>query len=209
MKVLLINGSPHKNGCTFTALTEIAKTFEEQNVETEILHIGNKPIRGCQGCGQCKKNNNCRCIFNDDIINEWISKAETADGIIVGSPVYYSGANGTLTAILDRMFFAGGAAMAFKPAASIASARRAGTTATIQRLNQYFTINCMPLVSSTYWPMVHGNKSEDVLQDAEGLQTARNLAVNMAWMIKCIEAGKEKGIEIPTPIRGSFTNFIR
>ena len=209
MKVLLINGSPHKEGCTYTALSEIAKTLAEEGVDSEIAWIGRDMIRGCQACVTCKTKGNGRCVFDDDVVNSLIEKAAAADGLIVGSPVYYSGSNGALNAILDRMFYAGGGALAFKPAAAIASARRAGTTATIERLNQYFAISNMPIVSSTYWNMVHGNAPEEVLQDAEGLQTMRNLARNMAWMLRCIEAGKAAGCKAPVPERGNKTNFIR
>lgn len=209
MKVLLINGSPHKEGCTYTALSEIAKTLAEEGVDSEIAWIGRDMIRGCQACVTCKTKGNGRCVFDDDVVNSLIEKAAAADGLIVGSPVYYSGSNGALNAILDRMFYAGGGALAFKPAAAIASARRAGTTATIERLNQYFAISNMPIVSSTYWNMVHGNAPEEVLQDAEGLQTMRNLARNMAWMLRCIEAGKAAGFKAPVPERGNKTNFIR
>ena len=209
MKVLLINGSPHKEGCTFTALSEIAKTLAEEGVESEIAWIGKEGIHGCQACGACKKSGKGRCVIDDDVVNRLIAMAEEADGFVFGSPVYYSGPNGSLNAIMDRMFYAGGSKMAFKPAAAVASARRAGTTATIERLNQYFTINCMPVVSSTYWNMIHGNKAEEAAQDAEGLQTMRNLGRNMAWMLKCIEAGKEAGIATPVPERTYHTNFIR
>ena len=209
MKILLVNGSPHKEGCTYTALSEIAKTLAEEGIDSEIAWIGRDMIRGCQACATCKTKGNGRCAFDDDVVNSLIEKAADANGLIVGSPVYYSGPNGTLNAILDRMFYAGGGALAFKPAAAIASARRAGTTATIERLNQYFAISNMPIVSSTYWNMVHGNAPEEVLQDAEGLQTMRNLARNMAWMLRCIEAGKAAGCKAPVPERGSKTNFIR
>ena len=207
MKVLLINGSSHKSGCTYTALAEIEKELNKEGIYTEIFQIGNKPIRGCIGCGRC---NNNRCIFNDDIVNEALEKCEDIDGIIVGSPVYYASANGALTSLLDRMFYAGGKLLKYKPAAAIASARRAGTTATVDQLNKYFTISCMPIVSSQYWNMVHGNTPEEVMQDLEGLQIMRTLGRNMAWMLKCIEAGKEKGVNIPNPEEPRLrTNFIR
>lgn len=206
MKVLLINGSPNKNGCTYTALAEIEKELNKENIETEIFHIGTNPIRGCIGCGKC---NNNRCIFNDDIVNEALEKCENIDGFIVGSPVYYASANGALISLLDRMFYAGGRLLKYKPAAAIASARRAGTTATIDQLNKYFTISNMPIVSSQYWNMVHGNTPDEVKQDLEGLQIMRVLGSNMAWLLKCIEAGKEKGINIPNQEPRVRTNFIR
>lgn len=206
MKVLLINGSPNKNGCTYTALAEIEKELNKENIETEIFHIGNKPIRGCIACGKC---NNNRCIFNDDIVNEALEKCENIDGFIVGSPVYYASANGAVVSLLDRMFYAGGSLLKYKPAVAIASARRAGTTATLDVLNKYFSISCMPIVSSQYWNMVHGNTPDEVKQDLEGLQIMRTLGKNMAWMLKCIEAGKEKGITIPSSEPRQRTNFIR
>lgn len=206
MKVLLINGSPNKNGCTYTALAEIEKELNKENIETEIFHIGKKPIRGCTACGKCSGN---RCIFNDDIVNEALEKCEKIDGFIVGSPVYYASANGAVVSLLDRMFYAGSSLLKYKPAAAIASARRAGTTATLDILNKYFTISCMPIVSSQYWNMVHGNTSEEVIKDLEGMQIMRTLGKNMAWMLKCIEAGKEKGINIPKQEERQRTNFIR
>ena len=207
MKVLLLNGSPHPHGCTFTALSEVAKTLEENGVETEILQIGAKPVRGCIACGGCAGKG--RCAFGDDIVNTLIEKMEQADGFIVGSPVYYASANGAVECILDRAFYAGGKAFVHKPAAAVASARRAGTTATLDELTKYFTISQMPVVSSTYWPMVHGNKPEDVAKDEEGLQVMRNLGRNMAWLLKCIEAGKQAGVQVPEAERQYRTNFIR
>ncbi|HIS77548.1 MAG TPA: flavodoxin family protein [Candidatus Merdivicinus excrementipullorum] len=207
MKVLLLNGSPHPHGCTFTALSEVAKTLEENGVEAEILQIGAKPVRGCIACGGCAGKG--RCAFGDDIVNTLIEKMEQADGFIVGSPVYYASANGAVECILDRAFYAGGKAFVHKPAAAVASARRAGTTATLDELTKYFTISQMPVVSSTYWPMVHGNKPEDVAKDEEGLQVMRNLGRNMAWLLKCIEAGKQAGVQVPEAERQYRTNFIR
>ena len=207
MKVLLLNGSPHPHGCTFTALSEVAKTLEENGVEAEILQIGAKPVRGCIACGGCAGKG--RCAFGDDIVNTLIEKMEQADGFIVGSPVYYASANGAVECILDRAFYAGGKAFVHKPAAAVASARRAGTTATLDELTKYFTISQMPVVSSTYWPMVHGGKAEDVAKDEEGLQIMRNLGRNMAWLLKCIEAGKQAGVQVPEAERQYRTNFIR
>lgn len=206
MKVLLINGSPNKNGCTYTALAEIEKELNNEGIETEIFHIGNKPIRGCIACEKCSEN---RCIFSDDVVNEALARCENIDGLIVGSPVYYASANGAVTSLLDRMFYAGGSLLKYKPAAAIASARRAGTTATVDQLNKYFSISCMPIVSSQYWNMVHGNTPEEVKKDLEGLQIMRTLGKNMAWILKCIEAGRDKGITIPTKEPRQSTNFIR
>ncbi len=206
MKVLLINGSPNKNGCTYTALAEIEKELNKNNIETEIFQIGNKPIRGCTACGKCSGN---RCIFNDDVVNEALEKCENIDGFIVGSPVYYASANGAVVSLLDRMFYAGGSLLKYKPAAAIASARRAGTTTTLDILNKYFTISCMPIVSSQYWNMVHGNNPDEVKQDLEGFQIMRTLGKNMAWLLKCIESGKENGINIPEQEQKQRTNFIR
>ncbi len=207
MKVLLINGSPNKNGCTYTALSEIEKELNKANIETEIFHIGTKPVRGCTACGKCSNN---RCIFDDDIVNTALEKCENIDGFIVGSPVYYASANGAVVSLLDRMFYSGGRLLKYKPAAAIVSARRAGTTAAFDVLNKYFTISSMPVVSSQYWNMVHGSSAEDVKKDLEGLQIMRTLGRNMAWLLKCIEAGKEKGINIPkSEEKREFTNFIR
>lgn len=205
MKVLLINGSPHKEGCTYTALKEVADTLNSQGVDTEILHIGVKPIAGCIDCGHCYKAKHC---VVDDKVNEIIDRADEFDGIVVGSPVYYAAASGQLTAFLDRLFFAGGGKFAGKLGASVVSCRRGGATAAFDRLNKYFTISNMPVVSSQYWNQVHGFTPDDVRKDIEGLQTMRTLAVNMAWLLKCIEAGKEKGIEKPVYEKHIFTNFI-
>ena len=206
MKVLLLNGSPHTEGCTFTALSEIAKALNGEGIETEIIQIGNKEVRGCVACTSCKKNG--KCIY-DDIVNEVAEKAKNADGFIFGSPVYYSGINGTMKSFLDRLFYSGSQYLAYKPGAGIVSARRAGTTATLDQLNKYFTINNMPIVSSQYWNMVHGNTPDEVRQDKEGLQIMRTLGGNMAWLLKSIEAGEKNGIEKPLPEPRERTNFIR
>ena len=206
MKVLLINGSPHEKGCTYTALSEIAGVLNENGIDTEIFQIGSDPIRGCVGCGGCAGKN--RCVFQDQV-NVALDKAAKADGFIFGSPVHYASAGGAITSFLDRMFFAGKENMVYKPGAAVVSCRRAGSTATLDQLNKYFTISSMPLVGSSYWNMVHGNTPEEVLQDKEGLQTMRNLARNMAWLLHCIEAGNKAGISVPQPESGSTTNFIR
>lgn len=205
MKVVIINGSPNEYGCTYTALAEIAKTLGENGVDTEIIHIGKRPIRGCQDCDRCGGDH---CVFNDDVVNLVAQRMRGADGLIVGSPVYYASANGSVISLLDRLYRIGGC-FAHKPAACIASARRAGTTATIDELNKYFLIAQMPVVSSNYWTMVHGNTPEEVLRDEEGMQIMRNLGRNMAWMLQCIEAAKQAGIEPPATEKTYRTNFIR
>lgn len=208
MKVLLINGSPHDKGCTFTALSEIKKTLESENIEAEIFHIGTNPVRGCIGCGGCAKNNG-KCVFNDDVVNEIIEKAKTSDAFVFGSPVHYASPAGALCAVLDRAFYAGSAAFKYKPGAAIVSCRRSGTTAALDCLNKYFTISNMPVVSSCYWNMVHGSKPEDVLKDEEGLQIMRGIGKNMAWLLKCIELGEKNGVSHPQPEEKIRTNFIK
>lgn len=206
MKVLLINGSPHQKGCTYTALAEVAKELETQGVDSEIFWIGSAPVGGCIGCGGCAGKG--ACAFGGPV-NQAIELAKTADAIILGSPVHYASAAGSASGFFDRLFYAGGAALRFKPGAAVASARRAGTTATLDQLNKYFTINNMPLVGSQYWNMVHGSKPGDVLQDAEGLQTLRQLARNMAWLLKSIQAGRAAGLALPAQEERVRTNFIR
>lgn len=208
MKVLLLNGSSHPHGCTDTALREVASALENAGIDAEILFLGNDPVRDCTACGTCAKAPG-KCVFDDDIVNRIIEKAREADGFVFGTPVYYAHPSGRILSILDRVFYAGKSAFVHKPAAAIASARRAGTTASLDVLQKYFTISQMPVVSSTYWTMVHGKEPEDVLKDAEGLQTMRNLASNMAWMLRCIEAGKAMGIQPPQAESGARTNFIR
>lgn len=206
MNVLLINGSPHKNGCTFTALSIVAGQLNEQGIETNILHIGNKPISGCIACGKCAQTG--LCVFDTDPVNKGIDLAKKADGIVVGSPVFYAGPNGALCAFLDRMFYHKNAPYAYKPAAAVVSCRRGGASATFDRLNKYFTISSMPVVSSQYWNAVHGNTPEEVMQDKEGLQIMRTLGRNMAWLLKCIEAAKDT-VPYPQKEKGERTNFIR
>lgn len=209
MKVLLLNGSPHKNGCTYTALSIIAEQLGKNGIDSEIVHIAAKPVRGCNACGTCKKSEKKRCVFLDGGVNEVIDKLEEADALIVGSPVYYASPNGTVLSFLDRMFCAGGSYLASKPAAAVVSARRAGTTAALDALNKYFTINRMPIVSSNYWNMVHGNSPEEVMKDEEGVQIMRVLANQMTWLLKCIKAGKQAGIQVPEAEAKITTNFIR
>ncbi len=205
MKVLMINGSPHKSGTTFRALSEVAKTLNDNGIETEIITVGNKNVHGCMACGSCSKTG--KCVYND-IVNELIEKLTDADGLVVGSPVYYASANGTLISILDRMFY-GRKNFAFKPAAAVAVARRAGTTATLDILNKYFLISKMPVVSSQYWNMVFGSNGEQAEEDKEGLQTMRTLGLNMAWLLKSIEAGKKAGVQTPEIEQVVRTNFVR
>lgn len=206
MKVLMISGSPHKAGSSRLALDEMKKVFEAEGVETELIEVGAGPISGCTACGACKKTGVC---VIDDMVNEAIKKLEAADALVVATPVHYASPSGALLAFLDRMFYAGGSKFAHKPAAALACARRAGTTASVDVVNKYFTISQMPVVSSTYWNGLYGVCPEAAAQDAEGLQTARNLARNMAWLIKCIEAGRAAGFPAPTAERGNVTNFIR
>ena len=206
MKVLLVNGSSHKQGCTYTALSEAAKTLNDEGIETEIFQLGNPEIRDCCGCQACKTTG--KCVF-EDIVNDFIEKAKTADGFIFGTPVYYAHPSGRLLSLLDRAFYAGGYAFAYKPGAAVASARRSGTTASFDVLNKYFTIANMPVVSSNYWNNIHGNAPEQAMQDLEGLQIMRNLGRNMAWILKCIELGKQNGISPNSPEERIYTNFIR
>lgn len=208
MKVLLLNGSPHKNGCTNTALEEVAKTLNSQGIDTEIFYIGTDAIAPCRACGACKKLG--RCVV-DDKVNEFIEKAKEADGFIFGSPVHYASASGIITTFLDRAFYAGSANQVFrmKPGAIVVSARRAGTTATFDQLNKYFTITEMPVISSRYWNMVHGATPDDVLKDEEGMQIMRILGKNMAWYLKSMDAAKKAGILPPEKEEVIKTNFIR
>lgn len=206
MKVLLVNGSPRAKGCTFTALSEIAKTLEEEGIGAEIFQIGAKPVQDCIACGRCREIG--KCVF-DDAASALVEKAKTADGFVFGSPVYYAHPTGQILSALDRAFYSGQRYFRGKPAASIVSARRGGTAASFDVLNKYFGISEMPVVSSSYWNMVYGKTPEEVKQDEEGMQTMRNIAHNMAWLLRCIEAGKEKGICLPDNARAVRTNFIR
>lgn len=206
MKILVVNGSPHANGCTYTALCEVAAALEAEGMETEMIQVGTKPVSGCLGCGACIKTG--KCVI-DDVVNEFIEKAKEANGFVFGSPVHYAGASGAITSFMDRAFYGKAAIYADKPAAAIVSCRRGGATAAFEQLNKYFTISNMPIVSSQYWNMVHGNTPEQVRQDLEGLQTMRTLGKNMAWLLKCIEAGKAAGIAKPEREAKVATNFIR
>ncbi len=207
MKVLLINGSPNRNGCTHTALQTVAAQLQQEGIDTEELHIGNKPIQGCIGCGVCRKKGNS-CVFSDDLVNEAAERLCQADGLVVGTPVYYAGPNGALCAFLDRLFFSHGSAFAFKPAAAVVNCRRGGASAAFDRLNKYFTIAKMPVVSSQYWNSTHGMTPEEMQSDQEGLQTLRTLGRNMAWLLKCIDIAKDK-VPRPTLEQTVRTNFIR
>ena len=203
MKVLIINGSPRPNGCTARALKEVADTLEKEGIETETVTVGNKPVRGCIACGSCGKTG--KCAF-DDIVNELAVKFSEADGLLVGTPVYYAGANGTLLSVLDRLFFSAKFSKTMKVGASVLSSRRAGSTSAMDEINKYFTICGMPIASSTYWNEVHGSAAADVEKDKEGLQTMRNLGTNMAVLIKSIALGKEK-YGLPENVKEEFTSF--
>lgn len=205
MKILLINGSPKANGNTALALEEMRKVFEKEQIETEIIHVGNKDIRGCISCLNCR--NTGKCVF-DDLVNECASKLEACEGIVVGSPVYYASANSTLTAFLDRLFYSTGFDKTMKVGASIAVARRGGCSATFDQLNKYFTISGMPVASSQYWNSVHGGAPGEAAQDEEGMQTMRTLARNMSFLMKSIALGKEK-YGLPEKEEHAWTNFIR
>ena len=205
MKVLLVNGSYHEKGCTYTALAEVAKALNANGVETEIYWLGQSQVSGCKGCWACKKVK--KCVI-DDGVNEFVEKAAEFDGFVFGSPVYYASAAGALVSFMDRVFYSGGKNLAFKPAAAVVSCRRAGASTTFDVINKYFTINNMPIVGSNYWNEIHGNTAEEAAQDAEGLQTMRMLGNNMAWLLKCIALGKEAGIA-PETEKKIWTNFIR
>ena len=205
MKVLLVNGSKHEKGCTYTALAEVAKALNDNGVETEIFQLSDFEVSGCKGCWACKKTK--KCVIEDGV-NEFVEKAKDFDGFVFGSPVYYASASGALISFMDRVFYSGGKNLAYKPACAVVSCRRAGASTTFDVINKYFTINNMPVVGSNYWNEVHGNKAEEVLQDEEGLQTMRILGNNMAWLLKCIQLGKEAGVE-PVKERKVMTNFIR
>lgn len=205
MKVLLVNGSSRANGCTNVALREVERSLQEEGVETEYLFIGNEALPDCIACRRCRELG--RCVF-DDVVNEFVAKARTADGFVFGSPVYYAHPSGRLLTFMDRAFYSGGSAFAFKPAAAVLSARRAGTTASFDVINKYFTICSMPVVSSTYWNHVYGAQPEEVSRDPEGLMTMYNLGKNMAWLLKCLELGRQNGLPHPENEK-VLTNFVR
>ncbi len=204
MKVLLVNGSFHEKGCTYTALCEVEKALNANGIQTEIYQIGNA-TSGCRGCRACKKLG--KCVIGDGV-NEFVEKAANFDGFVFGSPVYYASAAGALVSFMDRAFYSGGRNFAYKPAAAVVSCRRAGASTTFDVINKYFTINNMPVVGSNYWNEIHGNTAEEAAQDEEGLQTMRVLGNNMAWLLKCIELGKLEGLE-PVKEKKVMMNFIR
>ena len=205
MKVLMLNGSPRANGNTAAALAEMAAIFAQEGIDVETVQVGHLPVRGCTGCGGCGKLNKC---IHDDVVNELIARFDEADGLVLGSPVYYASANSTLTAVLDRLFYCTHFPKRMKVGASIAVARRGGCSATFDQLNKYFTISGMPVASSHYWNSVHGTAPGEAEQDAEGIATVRNLAVNMAFLMKSIALGKE-AMGLPEPEKKAYTNFIR
>lgn len=204
MNVLLLNGSPNAHGCTYTALSEVARTLEENGIETEIIHVGNKAIRGCIGCRKCKTAG--KCVFND-LVNEVAPKFAACDGIVIGSPVYFASANGTLVSFVDRLFYSTPGDKTMKVGAAVVSARRGGNSATFDELNKYFTISGMPVAASQYWNMVHGYSADDVRKDKEGMQTMRVLGRNMAFLIKSIALGKEQFGLPEKETERAFTSF--
>ncbi len=206
MKVLLVNGSPHEHGCTYTALSEVAAQLAKNGIDSEIFWLGTEPIKSCMGCGGCAKAGKQRCIFGGDKVEEAKNIMDECDGLVVGSPVHYAGPSGQITSFLGRFFYSGNARMQGKPAAAVVSCRRGGASAAYESLNKYFQMSNMPLVTSQYWNQVHGTCAEEVKKDEEGLQTMRTLADNMAWMLKSI-----KSADIPLPEREPKcrTNFIR
>ena len=206
MKVILVNGSPREKGCTYTALAEVAGALEKQGIETEFFWLGKKPIAGCLDCGVCFKTGKC---FMDDPVNLFLDKSHDADGFIFGSPVHYAAPSGALASFMARTFYGGKHNFRGKPAAGIVSCRRGGSTAAVDQINKFFTISQMPIVSSQYWNMVHGNTPAEVKQDLEGMQIMRTLGNNMAWLLKCIEAGQAAGIRLPELEKPARTNFIR
>lgn len=205
MKVLLVNGSSRPKGCTQVALEAVAEALRQQGVEAEHYFIGNEPLADCIACQSCRKTD--VCVF-DDQVNAFAGMAKEASGFVFGSPVYYAHPSARLMAFMDRVFYSAGRHFAFKPAAGVLSARRAGQVASLDVINKHFTINSMPVVSATYWNMVYGARPEEVAQDPEGLMTMRNLGLNMAWLIKCIQSGKQQGI-LPPANEKIFTNFVR
>lgn len=203
-KILLLNGSPHQHGCTAAALDEMIRVFEEEGLETELIQVGNKAIRGCIACGYCGENG--RCVFNDDLVNQTAPKFEAADGLVVGSPVYFGSPNGTILSFMDRLFYSTSFSKHMKVGAAVVSCRRGGNTASFDVLNKYFTISSMPVASSTYWNQVHGFTAEDVKKDLEGLQTMRNLARSMSFMVRSFADAKDR-YGYPEVQKDMFTSF--
>lgn len=206
MKAILLNGSPRAEGNTAAALMEVGRQLRLEGIDYELIQIGAGPVRDCIGCGQCTGQ---ACVFTGDGVNEFIAKAREADGFVFGTPVYYAHPTGRVLSFLDRAFYSGGDAFAFKPGAAVTVARRAGTTASFDVMNKYFGISQMPVAGSTYWNLVHGRVPGEAALDAEGMRTMRNLARSLAWMMKCFALGREQGIALPDTERGSPTNFIR
>ena len=207
MKVLLLNGSPRANGCTYTGLLEVANELNEKGIETEIVHIGKSAIIGCTACGGCRKIK--RCVFNDDGVNDFLDKVRGADGVVFGTPVYFAGVTGAIKSFMDRAFYANAAGFRGKPGAIIASCRRGGASAALDGLGKYLAYAEMPIVSGRYWNMIHGNTAEEVKEDLEGMENLRFLGRNMAWLMRCIEAGADAGVEMPEFERKVWTNFVR
>ena len=206
MKVLMLNGSVRPSGNTFIALKEIGEQLKKEGIDYEIVNVGNKPLRDCIGCNRCTETG---CVFADDGVNDFVAKARAADGFVFGTPVYYAHPSGRILSFLDRAFYSSSDVFAFKPGAAVAVARRGGTSASFDVLNKYFGISRMPVVGATYWNLVHGAAPGEAAEDAEGLQTMRNLARNMAYLLKCQEAGRQAGVPLPETERGNRTNFIR
>ena len=206
MKVILVNGSPKEKGCTYTALKEVEKELNKNNIQTEIFWLGNKPISGCIGCKNCLKTGKC---FLDDKVNELLEKVPQTDGFVFGTPVHFAASSGMLSSFMDRLFYGRRNLFSNKLGAEVVSSRRGGATAALDEVNKYFSISNMPIVSSQYWNMVHGNTPEEVVKDEEGMQTMRTLGNNMAWLLKCIEAGKMAGVDEPEREEIVSTNFIR
>ena len=206
MKVLLINGGPHKEGCTYTALEEVSNSLQKNSIETEIIWLGNNPIAGCIGCNACLKTGKC---FRGDIVNEFLEKAKNADGFVFGTPVHFASMSGALTSFMDRVFYGRGELFKNKPACGVMSCRRGGASATFDEINKYFAMNNMPIVTSQYWNQVHGSNPDQVREDEEGMQTMRTLGNNMAWLLKCIDVAKKNGVDYPENEKPVKTNFIR
>lgn len=206
MKVLMINGSPHEAGCTFTALSEISGSLAKEGIDSEIIWLGKEAVLSCTACVACRKLG--KCVY-DDIVNEAAKKCAEADGFVFGSPVHYAGASGAVTSFLGRLFYSSGRLLQYKPAAAVASCRRSGITSTLDQLNKFITINNMPLVSSQYWSGVHGYTPDEVRRDLEGMQTMRTIGRNMAWLLKSIDAGKAAGVSLSEGEERVMTSFIR
>lgn len=206
-RILLINGSPRSDGCTYTALHEVADTLEKNGIKTELIEIGSRPVTGCIACGKCRETG--KCVFNDDAVNRISEKLDEYDGIVVGSPVYYAGPSGQICAFLDRLFYSNGGRMAGKIGAAVVSCRRGGASSAFDRLNKYFQISNMVVASSQYWNQVHGNTPDEVRQDIEGMQTMRTLGQNIAWLVKSIQTARDNGVQAPVYEPKTFTNFIR